>query len=249
MNLGPIKDKSEREKKSISKLLGKQGLYAIVFVCVAAIGITCAVALTGDKQPSGEVERPKSTATVQQMANQTAKPTSQNTVRPTSPQSTQTEKPASGNGDVEVSMHNPVNSSKLAKGHAVESLVYSETLNMWSTHAGVDIICDEGAEIFSVLDGTVVSAESDPLMGNKVVLSHAGGLKTVYASLGSIAENLKAGDTVRRGQVIGQAGNSAINESAEGNHLHFEVIQIETKDGQEVEKALNPEDYLSGLSK
>ena len=185
----------------------------------------------------------------QQTANQTAKPTSQNTVRPTSPQSTQTEKPASGNGDVEVSMHNPVNSSKLAKGHAVESLVYSETLNMWSTHAGVDIICDEGAEIFSVLDGTVVSAESDPLMGNKVVLSHAGGLKTVYASLGSIAENLKAGDTVRRGQVIGQAGNSAINESAEGNHLHFEVIQIETKDGQEVEKALNPEDYLSGLSK
>ena len=216
---------------------------------MAAIGITCAVALTGDKQPSGEVERPKSTATVQQTANQTAKPTSQNTVRPTSPQSTQTEKPASGNGDVEVSMHNPVNSSKLAKGHAVESLVYSETLNMWSTHAGVDIICDEGAEIFSVLDGTVVSAESDPLMGNKVVLSHAGGLKTVYASLGSIAENLKAGDTVRRGQVIGQAGNSAINESAEGNHLHFEVIQIETKDGQEVEKALNPEDYLSGLSK
>ena len=95
----------------------------------------------------------------------------------------------------------------------------------------------------------MVSAESDPLMGNKVVLSHAGGLKTVYASLGSIAENLKAGDTVRRGQVIGQAGNSAINESAEGNHLHFEVIQIETKDGQEVEKALNPEDYLSGLSK
>ena len=76
MNLGPIKDKSEREKKSISKLLGKQGLYAIVFVCVAAIGITCAVALTGDKQPSGEVERPKSTATVQQTANQTAKPTS-----------------------------------------------------------------------------------------------------------------------------------------------------------------------------
>ena len=104
MNLGPIKDKSEREKKSISKLLGKQGLYAIVFVCVAAIGITCAVALTGDKQPSGEVERPKSTATVQQTANQTAKPTSQNTVRPTSPQSTQTEKPASGNGDVEVSI-------------------------------------------------------------------------------------------------------------------------------------------------
>ena len=146
-------------------------------------------------------------------------------------------------------MHNPVNSSKLAKGHSVESLVYSETLNMWSTHAGVDIICDEGAEIFSVLDGTVVSAESDPLMGNMVVISHAGGLKTVYASLGSIAQDLEAGDTVQRGQVIGQAGNSAINESAEGNHLHFEVIQVETKDGTEVENPLNPEDYLSGLSK
>lgn len=249
MNLGPIKDKSEREKKSISKLLGKQGLYAIVFVCVAAIGITCAVALTGDRQPNSDVERPQTTATVQQTAKATVKPTVPAATRPATPQATQTEQPASGNGNVEVSMHNPVNSSKLAKGHSVESLVYSETLNMWSTHAGVDITCDEGAEIFSVLDGTVVSAESDPLMGNMVVIFHAGGLKTVYASLGSIAQDLEAGDTVQRGQVIGQAGNSAINESAEGNHLHFEVIQVETKDGTEVENPLNPEDYLSGLSK
>lgn len=249
MNLGPIKDKSEREKKSISKLLGKQGLYAIVFVCVAAIGITCAVALTGDKQPNSEVQKPQATSTVQQTAKVTSKPTSPATARPTSPQATQTEKPASGNGNVEVSMHNPVNSSKLAKGYAVESLVYSETLNMWSTHAGVDIICDEGAEIFSVLDGTVVSAQSDPLMGNTVVISHAGGLKTVYAALGSIAEDLQAGDKVLRGQTIGKAGNSAINENAEGNHLHFEVIQVETQDGTEVEKYLNPEDYLNGLSK
>lgn len=249
MNLGPIKDKSEREKKSISKLLGKQGLYAIVFVCVAAIGITCAVALGGDKTPSGEAEKPKPTVTAPQTARPTAKPTAPSTPRPTVPQASQTEKPASGEGNVELSMHNPVNSSKLAKGHAVESLVFSETLNMWSTHAGVDIICDAGADVFAALEGTVVSAESDPLMGNRIVLSHAGGLKTVYAGLESITKDLKAGDKVLRGQVIGKAGNSAINENAEGNHLHFEVLKVELKGEQEIETPLNPEDYLSGLSK
>ena len=73
-------------------------------------------------------------------------------------------------------------------------------------------------------------------MGMTVVLRHSEGYTTRYASL---SENVpvKPGDIVTAGQTIGTVGNTALMESAIGDHLHFSV----TCDGESV----NPADFLT----
>ena len=57
MKLGPIKDQTKRKRKSLISTVGKQGIYAIAFVCMAVAGIVLAVTVGGEKQeaqlPSG----------------------------------------------------------------------------------------------------------------------------------------------------------------------------------------------------
>ena len=65
-----------------------------------------------------------------------------------------------------------------------------------------------------------------------VVLRHEGGYTTRYASLAEEV-SVKPGDTVTAGQTIGTVGNTALMESAIGDHLHFAV----TCDGESVDPA------------
>jgi hypothetical protein len=118
---------------------------------------------------------------------------------------------------------------------ALDYLVYHETINVWAVHKGLDIPADLGTKVKAAMNGTVESIDPDPLMGNMIVLAHANGVKTIYASLDAI-EDLEVGDEVKAGDVIGKVANTAIKEVAEGNHLHFEVYV----DG----KAVNPALYM-----
>jgi murein DD-endopeptidase MepM/ murein hydrolase activator NlpD len=52
-----------------------------------------------------------------------------------------------------------------------------------------------------------------------------------------VSANVKAGDTVEKGQVIGNLGKTVSIEASDGAHLHFEVIV----DGQQI----NPLDYIA----
>lgn len=229
MNLGPIKDKSVKGKRSLPKLLGRQGLYAVALICIAVIGIVAALSLS-DKGDNDLAGSPTPTPGRTQSAELTIPPA--------------TEIPVGGGADVEdeeVILHNPVKNTKISTGYAMDILVYSDTLKEWTTHNGIDIPADEGADVFSVLDGTVESASSDALTGNTIVIAHENGLKSIYCGLKSIESNLKTGTKVLRGQVIGKVGNTAINEVEEGHHLHFALMKGDNY--------VNPEDYLSNYSK
>ena len=221
MNLGPLKDRS-KHRKSLVKTIGKQGVYAIAFTCMAVVGIVLAVTLGG---PSQQAEAGNSTL-----------PVISATPRPTP------DKGVSGPGDVVVpqQMLLPVNGTVL-KGHSTESLVFNATMNEWSTHNGIDISCSAGDKVVAVLDGTVEKAQADYLMGNVVVINHGDGLKTVYAGLDTIDDSIKTGDTVSAGREIGTAGNTALSEISDGVHLHFEVL----KDGRNAD----PMDYLDDTVK
>ena len=127
----------------------------------------------------------------------------------------------------------PVASTTLIKGFSDTELQYNSTLNSWRAHYGVDLIADEGSEVFAVLDGTVKSVSTDKLNGTVIVLSHADGFETVYASLNK-AVNVSVGDKVSKGQQIGLVSTSASNEANDGAHLHFEVL----KDGENVDPSL-----------
>ena len=124
---------------------------------------------------------------------------------------------------------------EVIKEFAKDNLIYSETLEEWITHPGIDIKAERTTIVKSVADGTVKSIKNDPRYGLTVTIEHADGYTSVYSSL-LTAEFVKEGEKVTQGQTIGTVGNSAVFEVAEDNHLHFELL----KDGSNI----NPEIYL-----
>ncbi len=85
-------------------------------------------------------------------------------------------------------------------------------------HNGVDLDAPDGSPIRAAADGTVVMAELREGFGNVVVLDHGGQFGTVYAHQSRI--DVRYGDTVLRGQIIGRVGSTGYST---GPHLHFEI--------------------------
>ncbi|HEX5387628.1 MAG TPA: M23 family metallopeptidase [Gemmatimonadales bacterium] len=83
-------------------------------------------------------------------------------------------------------------------------------------HMGADFAGKVGAPVRAANDGVVALVAKLYLAGNAVYIDHGGGLTTGYFHL-SRAE-VAAGDTVRRGQIIGRVGRSG---RATGPHLHW----------------------------
>ena len=134
----------------------------------------------------------------------------------------------------ELSFMAPV-SGEIIKDFATDTLIYSNTLEEWTTHTGIDIKVDKASIVKSVASGTVKSIKNDPRYGLTVTIEHNDGYISSYSSL-LTAEFVKEGEKVEQGQTIGTVGNSAVFEVSEDNHLHFELL----KDGS----SINPEMYL-----
>ena len=120
-----------------------------------------------------------------------------------------------------ISMVLPTNGT-ITKEFAVDKLVYSKTLEQWTTHNGIDITAREGSVVRAALDGVVASINSDDELGISITLDHGGGLTTLYAGL-STDEMVKVGQSVKKGQTISGVGKAVGFELAQGPHLHFEV--------------------------
>jgi murein DD-endopeptidase MepM/ murein hydrolase activator NlpD len=86
-------------------------------------------------------------------------------------------------------------------------------------HQGLDISTDKGQPVFATADGSVESATYTGDYGNLVVLQHGFGLSTRYGHMSGF--NVKPGETVKRGAVIGYVGSTG---RATGSHLHYEIL-------------------------
>ncbi len=125
---------------------------------------------------------------------------------------------------------------EVIKEFAVEKLVYSETLGMWKTHPGIDIKANLNTSVKSSSDGEVLTVEKDSFYGNTVKIVNGAGYTFVYGNLDNDIE-VKQGDKVGQGKIIGRIGVSAAGELLDSTHLHFEIV----KDGIQV----NPEDLIN----
>lgn len=98
-------------------------------------------------------------------------------------------------------------------------------------HWGVDISTNTGNPIVATADGIVLQILNDKYLGKHIILSHGNGVTTLYGHMSGFA--VRAGQQVRRGDVIGYVGQTG---KAVGPHVHYEVH----KDG----KPVNPYWYL-----
>ena len=123
----------------------------------------------------------------------------------------------------ELSFAKPVE-GEIVRDFAVDSLIFSETLQEWTTHTGIDIKADKTTVVKSAEKGTVKSIKNDPRYGLTVVVEHENGFKTVYSNL-LTSEFVVEGEKIEKGQSIGTVGNTAAFEIADEPHLHFEIIK------------------------
>ena len=86
-------------------------------------------------------------------------------------------------------------------------------------HTGLDFPADSGTPVRAAAGGIVLASEVHPEYGKLVELDHGNGLVTRYAHNARVLA--KAGDLIRRGQVIAEVGTSG---RSTGAHLHFEVL-------------------------
>lgn len=103
------------------------------------------------------------------------------------------------------------------------------TLKTITQNTGIDIAVRAGSPVSTVAAGEVSTIWWLPGYGNLVIVSHAGGYRTVYAHLSEI--HVSEGQQVKEGEVIGASG-----EAVEGPRLHFELWKDREKQ--------NPEHWL-----
>lgn len=124
---------------------------------------------------------------------------------------------------VELNFVRPVDGD-IVRDFAVDSLVYSNTLQEWTTHTGIDIKADKTTVVKSAEAGIVKTIKNDPRYGLTVIVEHENGFQTVYSNL-LTSEFVVEGEKVEKGQSIGTVGNTAAFEIADEPHLHFEILK------------------------
>lgn len=113
---------------------------------------------------------------------------------------------------------------EIVKEFSMDSLIYSETLQEWVTHRGIDIKGEKNMDVKATADGKIKAIKTDPRYGISVTIEHKNGIVSVYSCLLN-ADMIHENDEVKQGQVIGKVGNSGVFETATGTHLHFELLK------------------------
>jgi phosphotransferase system IIA component len=92
-------------------------------------------------------------------------------------------------------------------------------LQKMKMHEGIDLTAPRGTKIFATADGVVLQAGyTDGGYGNKIIIDHGFGYRTLYGHCYKI--NVKPGQKVKRGDVIGLVGSTGLSTCP---HLHYEV--------------------------
>lgn len=108
----------------------------------------------------------------------------------------------------------------------------SPTKGASSNHQGIDIPASTGAAITAAASGTVVVSTYSYSAGNYIMISHGGGVYTVYMHCSQLLAS--EGQTVKQGQTIAKVGSTGYST---GPHLHFGI-----RSGG---RYVNPQSYVS----
>tara|TARA_R110002073_G_scaffold57778_4_gene146724 strand:+ start:143214 stop:144185 length:972 start_codon:yes stop_codon:yes gene_type:complete len=121
--------------------------------------------------------------------------------------------------------------TRMASGYGWRSDPFTKARKM---HKGMDFTAAKGIAIYATGNGVVKRADNGASgFGNHIEIDHGYGYTTIYAHLSKY--NVKRGEKVKRGDLIGFVGNTG---RSSGAHLHYEVH----KNGH----AINPINFYYG---
>ena len=242
--------------ESLEAFFAGKGFYIVLFLCVAVIGVSAWAMLTGkgtdveakknvdmslaaeataevkltndiEDYPPLPVSKPQEAAAPEETEIAAAEQENEQYVETSSVQ------PAAVQPEPETFVW-PV-AGAVENPYSVTALIYSRTMHDWRTHEGLDIAATIGTQVKAVSSGTVREVFNDDMYGTTVVIEHQNGLCSRYCNLAELP-TVNAGDGVTAGQVIGAVGDTALCETGEVAHLHFEM----SLDGSSVD----PTDYM-----
>lgn len=99
-------------------------------------------------------------------------------------------------------------------------------LKIYRFHYGVDLAPPRGTPIIAAADGVVLLAGRNGAYGNCVKIQHSNNIITLYGHMQSFANDIKIGQHVKAGQVIGRVGSTGLSS---GPHLHYEIWKNHVK--------------------
>ena len=224
------------------KRFAGKGYYIALIACLAAVGISgyvfvqtardsaleASASATISPAPSAAVSNPPTTA-------QKPKPPADSAAASDKREDSYEAAIASEEGEA---MQWPLEGQVLSS-FSRDTLTYSQTMADWRTHEGLDIAAEADSPVMAAQSGTVTAVYEDDFLGSVVVVSHDDDCSTLYANLAKAPE-VSVGDTVSAGDVIGRVGGTALLETKEPDHLHFEVFSAGTP--------VDPMDYLPSAS-
>ncbi|MBQ2316164.1 MAG: peptidoglycan DD-metalloendopeptidase family protein [Clostridia bacterium] len=220
------------------RFVGGMGFYAIIALCLLGLGAASWFAVS-------RYNKMENSTTPQSSINEYSGPQSSynsSTDTPediTTPSAEETEKTVSDvpYSEPQESAPAPQKTEKrsfvlpldgnIQKGYSDTALQYSATIGDMRLHLGIDICAAENTDIKAVGSGNITAVEDSATLGKTVVIDHGDKLTVKYCGMASV--NVKVGDKVQSGTVIGTLGTVPL-ECADKSHLHLEA----TLDGKSV---------------
>ena len=242
------------EDKKKSNFFTDKGLYIVLFICVAIVGIASWALLFADMGNNEELASPVS-GTVDNVPKDTQEkeevlPETDNEAEEPEQEAISVwqeteviaetedeepkEEPEEEAPTEDADFIWPLSGS-VQVSYSMNDLIYDKTMADWRTHDGIDIEAQLGTKVMAVMDGTVEKVYNDDMYGTTVIIDHGDEIKSIYSNLAG-TPTVSEGDTVACGDVIGSVGDTAAAETNEVIHLHFAM----TENGETVD----PTKYL-----
>jgi len=212
------------------KLLEKDGFYLALFACV------CLIAIGGVWFTKNNVEELTSNDLFVNKTNESAKKdddevhliekeTNKDDSIPTSTESKENLEQAKKKQENKIKKLSFLG-TEVIREYSETKPSYSKTLDLWEVHKGIDISADKGYEVKSLLAGKVVNVFKDDKHGISVKVESDNNIVVVYSNLDE-KTNVKKGQEIVEGQVLGTVGDTTSVESEDGAHIHVEAFKGE----------------------
>ena len=215
-----------KQERRITSFLKRNAAYIILALCILAIGLSITLVMINRaaqmRYDAASRETPTDTV-IYEPPQDTTTPADEPTVTPDVPVAKV------------ITFIVPVKSTTAVEDYT-ETLAYNSTLKRFEAHKAIDFFAEDGSPVYAAYDGVVSDIQTTLLTGTTITIDHGNGLYTVYNSL-TDGDKVFVGQSVKQGAEIGTVSTSNRQESKEGAHLHFQVLE----NGE----AINPAKYLA----